>query len=197
MYEKLGHAEVVQLELHGEGSAAEQQMAAFADTYFSQFVKTPFGMMRSVCSAHVSLVSLTVPPVLRFGVTATILCVTLLAGICGVRLSMVSIGQLCTPSPLAVALQAFATHVVQRSHFGLLKRQSDLNMLPACRIHKMLVQGTGTSSDCQAASSHRCSRSSRRGEQTCGPAAILVKHKEARPCCEHFGRSEHQCSGST
>ena len=53
MYEKLGHAEVVQLELHGEGGEAEQQMAAFADTYFSQFVKTPFGMMRSVSMAIV------------------------------------------------------------------------------------------------------------------------------------------------
>jgi hypothetical protein len=52
VYEKLGHAEVVQLELHGEGSEAEQQMAAFADTYFSQFVKTPFGMMRSVGVTH-------------------------------------------------------------------------------------------------------------------------------------------------
>ena len=48
VYEKLGHAEVVQLELAGAASEAEQQMRAFADTYFSQFVKTPFGMMREV-----------------------------------------------------------------------------------------------------------------------------------------------------
>lgn len=48
VYEKLGHAEVVQLELQGGAGEAEQQMRAFADTYFSQFVKTPFGMMRSV-----------------------------------------------------------------------------------------------------------------------------------------------------
>jgi len=45
VYEHLGHAEVVQLELAGDSQA---EMAAFADTYFSQFVKTPFGMMRSV-----------------------------------------------------------------------------------------------------------------------------------------------------
>ena len=50
VYEKLGHAETVQLEVHGEGSEAEQQMTAFADTYFGQFIKTPFGMMRSVRS---------------------------------------------------------------------------------------------------------------------------------------------------
>jgi len=48
VYEKLGHAETVQLEVSSRGSEAEQQMAAFADTYFSQFIKTPFGMMRSV-----------------------------------------------------------------------------------------------------------------------------------------------------
>lgn len=48
VYEKLGHAEVVQLELQGGAPGqVEQQMRAFADTYFSQFVKTPFGMMRS------------------------------------------------------------------------------------------------------------------------------------------------------
>lgn len=46
MYEKLGHAEVVQLEL--DGNAAENEMRAFADKYFAQFVKTPFGMMRQV-----------------------------------------------------------------------------------------------------------------------------------------------------
>lgn len=48
VYEKLGHAEVVQLELQGGAPQAEQQMRAFADTYFGQFIKTPFGMMRSV-----------------------------------------------------------------------------------------------------------------------------------------------------
>lgn len=43
VYEKLGHAEVVQLEL---GDDARKEFAAFADKYFDQFVKTPFGMMR-------------------------------------------------------------------------------------------------------------------------------------------------------
>jgi hypothetical protein len=42
VYEKLGHAEVVQLEV-----TSPAEMRTFADTYFSQFVKTPFGMMRS------------------------------------------------------------------------------------------------------------------------------------------------------
>jgi peptide methionine sulfoxide reductase MsrA len=43
VYEKLGHAEVVQLELSDDASS---EFAAFADKYFNQFVKTPFGMMR-------------------------------------------------------------------------------------------------------------------------------------------------------
>lgn len=43
-----GHAEVVQLEL---GDDTRKEFAAFADKYFDQFVKTPFGMMRQVCHA--------------------------------------------------------------------------------------------------------------------------------------------------
>ena len=42
-----GHAEVVQLELSDESTS---EFAAFADKYFDQFVKTPFGMMRQVPS---------------------------------------------------------------------------------------------------------------------------------------------------
>lgn len=45
-YEELGHAEVVQMELRGETAQTRRQMEAFADTYFGQFRKTPFGMMR-------------------------------------------------------------------------------------------------------------------------------------------------------
>lgn len=45
VYEKLGHAEVVQVELSTE--QAEAQFREFATTYFqTQFTKTPFGMMR-------------------------------------------------------------------------------------------------------------------------------------------------------
>ena len=46
VYEELGHAEVVQMELRGESAQTRRQMEAFADTYFGQFRKTPFGMMR-------------------------------------------------------------------------------------------------------------------------------------------------------
>ena len=46
VYEELGHAEVVQMELRGESGQTKRQMEAFADTYFGQFRKTPFGMMR-------------------------------------------------------------------------------------------------------------------------------------------------------
>ena len=46
VYEELGHAEVVQMELRGETAQTRRQMEAFADTYFGQFRKTPFGMMR-------------------------------------------------------------------------------------------------------------------------------------------------------
>ena len=46
VYEELGHAEVVQMELRGEAAQTRRQMEAFADTYFGQFRKTPFGMMR-------------------------------------------------------------------------------------------------------------------------------------------------------
>lgn len=34
------------MELRGEAGQTKRQMEAFADTYFSQFRKTPFGMMR-------------------------------------------------------------------------------------------------------------------------------------------------------
>ena len=44
MYEDLGHAEVVSLELDGERAAAE--FREFAKVYFRQFRKTPFGMLR-------------------------------------------------------------------------------------------------------------------------------------------------------
>lgn len=47
VYEKLGHAEVTQVELGSDGGSSEQEsMRAFADKYFEQFRKTPFGMMR-------------------------------------------------------------------------------------------------------------------------------------------------------
>eukprot|EP00891_Asterochloris_glomerata_P005116 jgi/Astpho2/5116/Aster-06327 len=47
VYEELGHAEVVSMELRGSSRKVEEQMRAFADTYFKQFRKTPFGMIRS------------------------------------------------------------------------------------------------------------------------------------------------------
>ena len=34
------------MELRGESGQTKRQMEAFADTYFGQFRKTPFGMMR-------------------------------------------------------------------------------------------------------------------------------------------------------
>lgn len=37
-----------QVELRGNGDAAKQQFRRFADIYFSQFIRTPFGMMRLV-----------------------------------------------------------------------------------------------------------------------------------------------------
>lgn len=46
VYEKLGHAEVTQVELGAGGNSEEAAMGAFADKYFAQFRKTPFGMMR-------------------------------------------------------------------------------------------------------------------------------------------------------
>lgn len=46
VYEDLGHAETVQVELRGDPTASSTQFRAFADTYFKQFRKTPFGMMR-------------------------------------------------------------------------------------------------------------------------------------------------------
>ncbi|EFN51097.1 expressed protein [Chlorella variabilis] len=46
VYEELGHAEVVKVDLRGDMEAAKQQYAMFAQTYFKQFRKTPFGMMR-------------------------------------------------------------------------------------------------------------------------------------------------------
>ncbi len=47
VYEDLGHAEVVKVDLTGGREAAEEQMARFASTYFSQFKKTAKGMQRS------------------------------------------------------------------------------------------------------------------------------------------------------
>lgn len=44
VYEELGHAEVVQVQL--EAGKAQTEMEKFADVYFSQFRKTPFGMLR-------------------------------------------------------------------------------------------------------------------------------------------------------
>jgi hypothetical protein len=48
VYEKLGHAEVVQLDISAEPQAAQQEFRRFAQTYFKQFNKTPFGMARQV-----------------------------------------------------------------------------------------------------------------------------------------------------
>ncbi|KAF5843306.1 hypothetical protein DUNSADRAFT_108 [Dunaliella salina] len=50
VYEKLGHAEVVQVSVDGDPSTspkAAQEFRRFADTYFNQFRKTKYGMMRS------------------------------------------------------------------------------------------------------------------------------------------------------
>lgn len=48
VYERLGHAEVVQLALSAEDpNKAEAEFKAFAQRYFKQFVRTPAGMMRS------------------------------------------------------------------------------------------------------------------------------------------------------
>eukprot|EP00195_Chlamydomonas_chlamydogama_P012112 CAMPEP_0202897334 /NCGR_PEP_ID=MMETSP1392-20130828/6121_1 /ASSEMBLY_ACC=CAM_ASM_000868 /TAXON_ID=225041 /ORGANISM="Chlamydomonas chlamydogama, Strain SAG 11-48b" /LENGTH=296 /DNA_ID=CAMNT_0049582943 /DNA_START=108 /DNA_END=999 /DNA_ORIENTATION=- len=46
VYEKLGHAEVVQLNISGDVGDARQEFRRFADTYFNQFRKTPLGMQR-------------------------------------------------------------------------------------------------------------------------------------------------------
>ena len=43
VYERLGHAEVVSLDV-----ASPDQFRTFATRYFAQFQKTPWGMMRSV-----------------------------------------------------------------------------------------------------------------------------------------------------
>lgn len=48
VYERLGHAEVVQLQL--DRGSEEQQIRMFADRYFAQFKRSPFGgMQRLVC----------------------------------------------------------------------------------------------------------------------------------------------------
>lgn len=47
IYEDLGHAEVVQVDLKGTAEDSEDQMRKFATTYFGQFKKTPKGMQRS------------------------------------------------------------------------------------------------------------------------------------------------------
>ncbi|KAK9837439.1 hypothetical protein WJX81_002398 [Elliptochloris bilobata] len=44
VYERLGHAEVVQVQL--DKNAAQEELERFADVYFSQFQRTPFGMLR-------------------------------------------------------------------------------------------------------------------------------------------------------
>lgn len=49
-YERLGHAEVVGVELRGTTQEKEAQLQAFARVYFSQFRSTPFGMLRQVIS---------------------------------------------------------------------------------------------------------------------------------------------------
>lgn len=46
LYEKQGHAEVVQVGIDSEKAA--EQFGAFSETYFSQFQKTRFGMIRLV-----------------------------------------------------------------------------------------------------------------------------------------------------
>lgn len=51
LYEEQGHAEVTQVGIESE--AAEKQFGMFAETYFSQFKKTPFGMIRQVRRAPV------------------------------------------------------------------------------------------------------------------------------------------------
>lgn len=48
IYEKLGHAEVVQVDISQEPAKAEQEFRMFAKTYFKQFNRTPFGMARQV-----------------------------------------------------------------------------------------------------------------------------------------------------
>ena len=40
VYENLGHAEAVQLDLSKDSKQAQQEMEKFATTYFSQFKKT-------------------------------------------------------------------------------------------------------------------------------------------------------------
>ena len=47
IYEDLGHAEVVQVDLKGTAEDSEDQMRKFATTYFGQFKKTAKGMQRS------------------------------------------------------------------------------------------------------------------------------------------------------
>lgn len=46
LYEKQGHAEVVQVGI--DSAKAAEQFGAFSETYFSQFQKTRFGMIRLV-----------------------------------------------------------------------------------------------------------------------------------------------------
>lgn len=51
VYEKLGHAEVVAVDLSAESIRAEKEFRKFADTYFKQFRKTENGMQRLVGGA--------------------------------------------------------------------------------------------------------------------------------------------------
>jgi peptide methionine sulfoxide reductase MsrA len=46
LYERQGHAEVVQVGI--DSSKAEKEFGMFAETYFKQFKKTPMGMIRLV-----------------------------------------------------------------------------------------------------------------------------------------------------
>jgi peptide methionine sulfoxide reductase MsrA len=46
VYERLGHAEVVQVELQGQPDEQKQQYKRLAQVYFSQFKKTNRGMLR-------------------------------------------------------------------------------------------------------------------------------------------------------
>lgn len=57
VYEKLGHAEVVQVALSDDSPATrDKEMKKFADTYFKQFRKTPNGMQRLVSVWEVRIV---------------------------------------------------------------------------------------------------------------------------------------------
>jgi hypothetical protein len=50
LYEKQGHAEVTQVGI--DSASADKDYGMFAETYFAQFKKTPFGMIRQVWISH-------------------------------------------------------------------------------------------------------------------------------------------------